>query len=181
MNKYTAVFRDLLWYRENVPCMQACPVHTDSGRYVQLIAEKQYQDAFFVARSPNPLASVCGRICAAPCEDACRRGSIDEPISIRALKRFVAEQYGAESRDPDAFRGLLDQADDKGCHRTWHLSELRNQTQKKKNKKVAIIGSGPSGIGCAHDLALLGYDVTIFEAFFWRCVEYVKNGGEVVS
>ncbi len=164
MKKYPAIFRDLLWYRENVPCMQACPVHTDSGRYVQLIAEKQYQDAFFVARSPNPLASVCGRICAAPCEDACRRGSIDQPISIRALKRFVTEQYGAESKDPDAFRGLLDQADDRGCHRTWHLSELRNQTEKKKNKKVAIIGSGPSGIGCAHDLALLGYDVTIFEA-----------------
>jgi len=164
MKKYPAIFRDLLWYRENVPCMQACPVHTDSGRYVQLIAEKQYQDAFFVARSPNPIASICGRICAAPCEDACRRGSIDESISIRALKRFVTEQYGAESKDPDAFRQLLDKGDDKGCHRTWHLSELRNQTQKKKNKKVAIIGSGPAGIGCAHDLALLGYDVTIFEA-----------------
>jgi NADPH-dependent glutamate synthase beta subunit-like oxidoreductase len=164
MKKYPAIFRDLLWYRENVPCMQACPVHTDSGRYVQLIAEKQFQDAFFVARSPNPIASICGRICAAPCEDACRRGSIDDPISIRALKRFVTEQYGAESKDPDAFRQLLDKGEDKGCHRTWHLSELRDQTQNKINKKVAIIGSGPAGIGCAHDLALLGYDVTIFEA-----------------
>jgi NADPH-dependent glutamate synthase beta subunit-like oxidoreductase len=164
MSKYPAIFRDILWYRENVPCMQACPVHTDSGRYVQLIAEEQFQDAFFVARSSNPIASICGRICAAPCEDACRRGSIDDPISIRALKRFVTEQYGAESRDPDAFRQLLDKGEDKGCHRAWHLSELRDQSQNKKNKKVAIIGSGPAGIACAHDLSLMGYDVTIFEA-----------------
>lgn len=164
MKKYPAIFRDILWYRENVPCMQACPVHTDSGRYVQLIAEKQFQDAFFVARSSNPIASICGRICAAPCEDACRRGSIDDPISIRALKRFVTEQYGAESKDPDAFRQLLDKGEDRGCHRAWHLSELRDQTKNKKNKKVAIIGSGPAGIACAHDLALIGYDVTIFEA-----------------
>jgi NADPH-dependent glutamate synthase beta subunit-like oxidoreductase len=164
MSKYPAIFRDILWYRENVPCMQACPVHTDSGRYVQLIAEEQFQDAFFVARSSNPIASICGRICAAPCEDACRRGSIDDPISIRALKRFVTEQYGAESRDPDAFRQLLDKGEDKGCHRAWHLSELRDQSQNKKNKEVAIIGSGPAGIACAHDLSLMGYDVTIFEA-----------------
>jgi NADPH-dependent glutamate synthase beta subunit-like oxidoreductase len=91
MKKYPAVFRDIFWYRQNVPCMEACPVHTDSGRYVQLIAEKRYEEAFFVARSPNPLASVCGRICSAPCEDACRRGSIDEPIAIRPLKRFLTE------------------------------------------------------------------------------------------
>lgn len=164
MKKYPAIFRDLLWYRENVPCMQACPVHTDSGRYVQLIAEGRYRDAFFVARSPNPLASVCGRICAAPCEDACRRRFIDEPVTIRPLKRFVTEKYGAESTDPDSFRDLLASAEDAGCHRLWHLSELRNQTLQKKNQKVAVIGSGPSGIGCAHDLALMGYSVTIFEA-----------------
>ncbi len=164
MNKYPAVFRDLLWYRENVPCMQACPVHTDSGRYVQLIAEGKYREAFFVARSPNPLASVCGRICSAPCEDACRRGAIDSPVTIRPLKRFVTEQFGAESTDPDSFKDLLAQAEDAGCHRLWHLSELRNQTFEKTDKKVAVIGSGPSGIACAHDLALMGYPVTIFEA-----------------
>src|SRR5213075_298504 len=67
------------------------------GRYVQLIAEGRDEEAFLVARSPNPFASVCGRVCAAPCEDACRRGSIDAPVSIRALKRFVTEQYGVES------------------------------------------------------------------------------------
>ncbi|MGB5875509.1 MAG: FAD-dependent oxidoreductase, partial [Bacteroidota bacterium] len=164
MKKYPAVFRDIFWYRENVPCMEACPVHTDSGRYVQLIAEKRYEEAFFVARSPNPLASVCGRICSAPCEDACRRGSIDEPISIRPLKRFLTERYGAESTDPDTYKHLLEEAKDEGCHRLWHLSELRERTFDKSDKKVAVIGSGPSGIGCAHDLALMGYPVTLFEA-----------------
>ncbi len=164
MKKYPAVFRDIFWYRQNVPCMEACPVHTDSGRYVQLIAEKRFEEAFFVARSPNPLASVCGRICSAPCEDACRRGSIDEPISIRALKRFLTEQYGAESTDPDMYKHLLEEAKDEGCHRLWHLSELRGRKFVKSDQKVAVIGSGPSGIGCAHDLALMGYPVTVFEA-----------------
>jgi NADPH-dependent glutamate synthase beta subunit-like oxidoreductase len=138
MKKYPAIFKDIFWYRENVPCMEACPVHTDSGRYVQLIA--------------------------APCEDACRRGFIDKPVTIRPLKRFVTEKFGAESTDPDSYRELLEKAEDQGCHRTWHLSELRDQTFQKKEQKVAIIGSGPSGIGCAHDLALMGYPVTIFEA-----------------
>ena len=127
MNKYPAIFRDLLWYRENVPCMQACPVHTDSGKYVQLIAEGKFKEAFFVARSSNPMASVCGRICSAPCEDACRRREVDQPITIRSLKRFVTEQYGAESTDPDSYSDLLKNAEDEGCHRLWHLSELRNQ------------------------------------------------------
>jgi NADPH-dependent glutamate synthase beta subunit-like oxidoreductase len=164
MKKYPAVFRDIFWYRQNVPCMEACPVHTDSGRYVQLIAEKRYEEAFFVARSPNPLASVCGRICSAPCEDACRRGSIDEPIAIRPLKRFLTEQYGAESTDPDTYKHLLEEAKDEGCHRLWHLSELRKRTFNRSDQKVAVIGSGPAGIGCAHDLALMGYPVTLFEA-----------------
>jgi len=154
----------MYWYRQNVPCMEACPVHTDSGRYVQLIAEGKYRDAFFVARSPNPLASVCGRICSAPCEDACRRGTIDQAVTIRPLKRFVTERYGAESTDPESYRSLLEKAEDEGCHRLWHLSELRSQQGKGNGRKVAVIGSGPSGMACAHDLALLGYAVTVFEA-----------------
>lgn len=164
MIKYPAIFRDLFWYRENVPCMEACPVHTDSGKYVQLIAEGKDKDAFFVARSSNPLASVCGRICSAPCEDACRRNFIDEPITIRPLKRFVTEQYGAESTDPDSYQELLKNAADFGCHRRWHLSELSKLNSPKREERIAIVGSGPAGIGCAHDLALLGYQVTIFEA-----------------
>jgi len=88
-------------WKAQVKCQAGCPVATDAGRYVQLIAEGRDQDAYLVARAPNPLASVCGRVCAAPCEDACRRGSIDAPISIRALKRFVTEHYGVESTRPD--------------------------------------------------------------------------------
>jgi hypothetical protein len=81
--------RDLWWFRKNVPCLEACPVKTDAGRYVQLIAEGRLAEAYRIARSPNPIASICGRACGAPCEDACRRGKIDEPVTIRALKRFL--------------------------------------------------------------------------------------------
>ena len=74
---------------------------TDAGRYVQLIAEGRDEEAYLVARAPNPFASVCGRVCAAPCEDACRRGTIDAPIAIRALKRYVTERFGVESLRPE--------------------------------------------------------------------------------
>jgi NADPH-dependent glutamate synthase beta subunit-like oxidoreductase len=124
--------------------MQACPVHTQAGRYVSLIAQGRYEEAYRYARIPNPFASVCGRVCGHPCEPACRRGQFDLPISIRALKRFVTERYGPESRNPiDVFAG---------------------RPMVKRPEKVAVIGSGPAGMSAAHDLALLGYPVTIFEA-----------------
>src|SRR5215468_9922626 len=78
-------FPDLEHWKAQVKCQSGCPVATDAGRYVQLIAEGREEEAYLVARAPNPFASVCGRVCAAPCEDACRRGSIDGPIAIRAL------------------------------------------------------------------------------------------------
>ena len=135
---------DLEWLESNFPCMQACPVHTQAGRYVALIADGRYEEAYRYARAPNPFASVCGRVCGHPCETACRRGQLDSPISIRALKRFVTEKYGPESRNPiDVF------------------SERPHITRPDK---VAIIGSGPAGLSAAHDLALLGYPVTVFEA-----------------
>jgi len=135
---------DLEWLESNFPCMQACPVHTQAGRYVSLIAQGRYEEAYRYARTPNPFASICGRVCGHPCEPACRRGQFDLPISIRALKRFVAERYGPESRKPiDVFAG---------------------RTIVKRAEKVAVIGSGPAGMSAAHDLALLGYPVTIFEA-----------------
>ncbi|HET6372676.1 MAG TPA: 4Fe-4S ferredoxin, partial [Candidatus Polarisedimenticolia bacterium] len=99
--KTRIVFPDLEHWKSQVKCQSGCPVATDAGRYVQLIAEGRVEEAFLVARAPNPFASVCGRVCAAPCEDACRRGSIDAPISIRGLKRFVTERYGVESVRPD--------------------------------------------------------------------------------
>jgi len=135
---------DLEWLESNFPCMQACPVHTQAGRYVSLIAQGRYEEAYRYARTPNPFASICGRVCGHPCEPACRRGQFDMPISIRALKRFVTERYGPESRNPiDVFGGKPD---------------------VKNPEKVAVIGSGPAGMSAAHDLALLGYSVTFFEA-----------------
>jgi NADPH-dependent glutamate synthase beta subunit-like oxidoreductase len=144
--------------------MEACPVNTDSGRYVQLIAEGKFRDAFLVARSPNPLASICGRICAAPCEDACRRRWVDNPVTIRPLKRYVTEQFGAESAKPDTYRSLSENQEDPGCRLPWHMSQLKQVGNGGQVGKVAVIGAGPAGIACAHDLAILGYKVTIFEA-----------------
>jgi formate dehydrogenase (NADP+) beta subunit len=132
------------WLNTNFPCMMACPAHTNAGRYVGLIAEGRFEEAYRIARDPNPLASICGRVCAHPCETACRRGEIDKPISIRALKRFLTEQFGPESKHP--------------------INVNEGRGQKKLPFKVAVVGGGPVGLSAAHDLALMGYAVTIFEA-----------------
>jgi len=135
----------LHFYDENIPCLAACPVNTNAGAYVAAIADGDDMLAYLTARLPNPFASVCGRVCAAPCEDACRRGEIDEPIAIRALKRFVTEKYGVEAggeawRDVAAYKG------------------------EERPQSIGIIGGGPSGMACAHDLRRLGYKVTVYEA-----------------
>jgi NADPH-dependent glutamate synthase beta subunit-like oxidoreductase/NAD-dependent dihydropyrimidine dehydrogenase PreA subunit len=134
---------DLGWLESNFPCMQACPVHTQAGRYVSLIAQGRYEEAYRYARLPNPFASICGRVCGHPCETDCRRGKLDAPISIRALKRFLTGRYGPESRNP--------------------LEMFPEKPRITRAEKVAIIGSGPAGLSAAHDLALLGYPVTVFE------------------
>jgi NADPH-dependent glutamate synthase beta subunit-like oxidoreductase len=143
LNRFANKKVDREWLNTNFPCMMACPAHTNAGRYVTLIAEGRFEEAYRFARDPNPLASICGRVCAHPCETACRRGEIDKPISIRALKRFLTERHGPESRHP-----------------------VRPTTKPaaKLPYKVAIIGGGPVGLSAAHDLALVGYSVTIFEA-----------------
>jgi NADPH-dependent glutamate synthase beta subunit-like oxidoreductase len=146
-------------------------VATDAGRYVQLIADGRDEDAYLVARAPNPFASVCGRVCAAPCEDACRRGSIDGPISIRALKRFVTEKHGVESMRPDTQDRLRAELVSEGNRYAGHLPVplLRNGADamaaaETRRRKVAVVGAGPAGLAAAHDLALLDYDVTVYEA-----------------
>jgi NADPH-dependent glutamate synthase beta subunit-like oxidoreductase len=157
---------DLAHWKTQVKCQVGCPVRTDAGRYVQLIAEGRLEDAYLVARAPNPFASVCGRVCAAPCEDACRRGAIDAPISIRALKRYVTEKYGVESIRPDTQDRLRETLAD-GNRYPGHLPiHPGSQPSRPKGarRKVAIVGAGPSGLAAAHDLALLGYAVTVFEA-----------------
>lgn len=164
-SKYRAVIPDVQFWKEMIPCQAACPVHTDAGRYVQLIAEGKFEESYLAARSPNPLASICGRVCAAPCEDRCRRGSIDSAVSIRALKRFVCEKYGVESLLPDTQEGLLRGANEPGNQIAWHLPALAaTRRNVARGQKVAVVGAGPAGISCAHDLAVMGYKVTIFEA-----------------
>ncbi len=135
----------LSYFDENIPCLAACPVHTNAGAYVAAIADGLDEQAYLTARLPNPFASVCGRVCAAPCEDACRRGQIDEPIAIRALKRFVTEQFGAEAGEASR----------------WDAVDAPAAVQR--GERVAVVGGGPAGLAAAHDLRLLGYSVTIFE------------------
>jgi len=161
----TVKLPDLEDWKAQVKCQAGCPVSTDAGRYVQLVAEGRYEDAYLVARAPNPFASVCGRVCAAPCEDACRRGSIDAPITIRALKRTVCEKYGVESIQPGTQDRLRDALVTEGNRFAGHLPvrPLAGQPGAGK-RKVAVVGAGPAGFSAAHDLALLGYEVTVFEA-----------------
>jgi NADH-quinone oxidoreductase subunit F len=119
------------------PCQAACPAGTDAGRYVGLVAQGRYDDAYAVAAEVNPFPSVCGWICTAPCEAACRRGVLDEPISIRTIKRFAAEH--------------------------GHLPPVAPPS-KRRPERVAIVGGGPAGMSAAYYLARLGYPVSVFEA-----------------
>jgi NADPH-dependent glutamate synthase beta subunit-like oxidoreductase len=159
---------DLTAWKAQVKCQIGCPVSTDAGRYVQLTAEGRLEDAYLVARAPNPFASVCGRVCAAPCEDVCRRGSIDAPISIRALKRHLTEQYGVESRHPETQDRLRHSTIEEGNRYINHIPLGLHRTPPEARpavlRRVAVVGAGPAGLSAAHDLALLGYAVTIFEA-----------------
>jgi formate dehydrogenase beta subunit len=142
---FTARPVDGSWFDDNVPCTRACPVLTNAGRYVAAIAAGDDALAYDIARLPNPFPSICGRVCAAPCEIACRRGSIDEPIAIRALKRYVCERFGVESGAANAYAASV-------------------QLAPARDERVAIVGAGPAGLACAHDLATYGYRPVVFEA-----------------
>jgi len=159
---------DFAHWKAQVKCQAACPVSTDAGRYVQLVAEGRDEEAFLVARAPNPFASVCGRVCAAPCEDACRRGAIDAPVSIRALKRFLTERYGVESQRPDTQERLRSEPIEEGNRYPGHLPiapvTFHRTPPPVTRRRVAVVGAGPAGMAAAHDLALLGYQVTVFDA-----------------
>src|SRR5208337_3378065 len=148
---YAVELPDAGYFARQVLCREGCPVRTDSGAYVQAIAEGRFEDAYIIARAPNPFASICGRVCAAPCEAKCRRGAIDAPVSIRALKRFVCERFGVES---DAF--------DLGKVYPQLLDPRRERLGG--GRKIAVVGAGPAGLSCAHELALMGFSPTVFEA-----------------
>ncbi len=134
------------WLDDNVPCTRACPVLTNAGRYVSAIADGDDELAYLIARMPNPFPSICGRVCAAPCEAACRRGSFDRPVAIRALKRWACERGGVESAHAE---------------RLWREAV---QTGPRREERVAIVGAGPAGLACAHDLAAFGYRPVVFDA-----------------
>jgi NADPH-dependent glutamate synthase beta subunit-like oxidoreductase/NAD-dependent dihydropyrimidine dehydrogenase PreA subunit len=148
---YPIELPDVNYFSRQVLCREGCPVRTDSGGYVQAVAEGRYEDAYIIARAPNPFASICGRVCAAPCEAKCRRGALDSAVSIRALKRFVCEQYGVES---DRF--------DLG--RVYPALRAGQRERLGSGRKVAVVGAGPAGLSCAHELALMGFSPTVFEA-----------------
>jgi len=122
-----------------VPCKHACPAGIDVPRYVALIAEGKFAEAVAVIREKVPFPGVLGRVCVHPCEEACRRGQINEPIAIKSLKRFAADH-------------------DAGIWR--QNSKVRPPT----GKRVAIVGSGPAGLTAAYYLAKLGHKATVFEA-----------------
>jgi NADPH-dependent glutamate synthase beta subunit-like oxidoreductase len=168
------------YHRDLISCQVACPVHTDARGYVRAIAAGRFEDAYLIARGPNPFASICGRICGAPCEAACRRGrvprvdadghfvAIDRPIAIRALKRFACEQAGPDVRPPDAvLRAVRSYIPEIAADADEMAALLRAVTAGQftlaDGQRVAIIGSGPAGLSAAHDLSLLGFRSVVFE------------------
>lgn len=138
------------YWVEQVKCRVGCPVFTDACGYVTAVSEGRDEDAYRIARATNPFVSICGRICGAPCEKACRRGSVDAPVSIRAIKRFATEQFGTETGSDARYHRYAD---------TRMLPPPGDYTEK-----IAVIGSGVAGLTVAHDLARAGYKVTVFEA-----------------
>ncbi len=122
------------------PCRVACPAGVNAQGYVALISQGKFKEALEVLRRTMPFAGVCGRVCTHPCELDCERGKVDEPVSIRSLKRFMADyelKVGRERATP---------------------------IERTKEDRVAIIGSGPAGLACAYDLIRQGYPVTVFES-----------------
>lgn len=124
------------------PCVEGCPVNVQIPDFIKLIAEGRFEEAYYKIRETNSLPAICGRVCPqeTQCEQLCVRAKKGEAVGIGRLERFAADWY-MENREPEVPK------------------------VKKLNKKVAVIGSGPAGLTCAGDLAKLGYDVTIFEAF----------------
>jgi heterodisulfide reductase subunit A len=124
--------------KETPPCKMACPLHMDVQGYIALIRVGKFEEAYELIRRTNPLPAVCGRVCYHPCEEECKRNHLDDPLAVRALKRFACDQFD--------------------------INELEIPEIEKNGRQVAIVGSGPAGLTAANDLALKGYGVTVFEA-----------------
>ena len=135
---------------KNKPCMGGCPVKVRIPEFIEKVANKEFEEAYKIITTTNGLPAICGRVCPqeTQCESKCIRGIKDEPVAIGRLERFVAD---------------------------WHLANSSEVAEKPESNgiKVAVVGAGPAGLTCAADLAKLGYEVTIFEAFH-------KAGGVLV-
>ena len=183
-DKYRLQVVDAEYYKQTIPCQVACPVKTDARGYVIAVARGEFERGYQMAREPNPLASTCGLVCNAPCEDACRRGKIDRPIAIRQLKRFLTNAYGVEAKSPAALgtnpdrkgptgQDLLGPVGPGNSETASGFSNLRSHAAAVSDpsgelpglgRKVALVGSGPASLVCAHDLAILGYKPTVYDA-----------------
>ena len=131
---------DASWLQCNIECQEACPVGTNCRGYLNLAAEGRFEEGYILAREPNPVAAMCSYVCSAPCERACRRGDIDRPLAIRAMKRFLVEWHEA-SGIPDVMPAIT-----------------------PREERVAVIGAGPAGLSVARELASRGYQVTILDS-----------------
>ena len=135
------------WYQDNIPCQEACPVKTNCRGYLNLAAAGEFEKAWELALDPNPMASICGSVCAAPCETACRRKEVDKPLSIRYVKKFLSDwTHENVTVDGKAYR------------------QPAPPIYGPPAKKVAVVGAGCSGLSAASDLAKLGFGVTVYDA-----------------
>ena len=128
------------WLQCNIECQEGCPVNTNCRGYLMLAAEGRFEEGYILARDPNPVAAICGYVCSAPCEKACRRADIDKPLSIRAMKRFLVD---------------------------WHYGNNMPDNvvvAPPSGKSVGVIGAGPAGLTVAKELASYGHRVDIYEA-----------------
>ncbi len=131
---------DASWLQCNIECQEGCPVGTNCRGYLNLAAEGRFEEGYLLSREPNPVAAMCAYVCSAPCERACRRGDIDRPLAIRAMKRFLVEWHAA-SGIPDVMPDIT-----------------------PRPERVAVIGAGPAGLSVARELAVKGYQVTVYDA-----------------